>query len=262
MVHASIKEGIRACLAAKKSFEHNSLASLREAALAYKKEGSDVYVVVESLYSMDGDEAPLKELATLSNELGFALIVDEAHTTGLFGINGRGLIDECGVRDSVFISTHPCGKAIGAAGSFVCASEVVTSYLINKARTMIFTTALPPIVAATIIEVLKELKSSSAFREKVLSNAAFVRERLQGSLQKWKVSDGRSPIIPLIVGEDTTACAVADAMLERGFDIRPIRPPTVAEGTSRFRLTINALHTREQLEELCTAFIELETQYQ
>ncbi len=261
MVHASIKEGIRASLAAKKSFEHNSLSSLREMARAARKEGSDIYVVVESLYSMDGDEVPLQELAALCDELDLALIVDEAHATGLFGKDGRGLIDDYGVRDNVLVSTHPCGKAIAAAGSFVCASEVIISYLINKARTMIFTTALPPIVAATIIEVLKGFKEDAQLREQLLTNAAFFRQRLQRSLQQWRVSDGRSPIVPLIVGEDPVACAVSDALLERGFDIRPIRPPTVAEGTARFRITINALHTREQLEELCEALIALEQEY-
>src|SRR5579872_1548902 len=137
MVHASIKEGIHSSLAAKKSFEHNSVEFLRKAALSVKDAG-DIYVVIESLYSMDGDEAPLEEMAEVCSELGLHLIIDEAHATGLFGKHGRGLIDEKNVRDKILLSIHPCGKALASAGAFVCSSAIIKSYLINKARTMIF----------------------------------------------------------------------------------------------------------------------------
>jgi len=260
MVHASIKEGIHSSLAAKKSFEHNSVESLRAAALSIKDVGQ-IYVIVESLYSMDGDEAPLEEIAVVCNELGLSLIIDEAHATGLFGKHGRGLIDEKNVRDKILLSIHPCGKALAAAGAFVCSSEIIKSYLINKARTMIFTTALPPIVPATISEVLKEIKRNPSLITKAHHNADYIRKKLRAQLKKWIVSDGRSPIIPLIVGEDSVAVAVGDDMQKRGADIRPIRPPTVAEGTARFRITVNALHTKEELDLLCDGLIEVEKKY-
>jgi 8-amino-7-oxononanoate synthase len=260
MVHASIKEGIHSSLAAKKSFEHNSVSSLRKTAESIADAG-DIYVIIESLYSMDGDEAPLEEIAALCAELGLFLLIDEAHATGLFGKHGRGLIDENHVRDKILLSIHPCGKALAAAGAFVCSSEIIKSYLINKARTMIFTTALPPIVPATISEVLKEIKRNSSLITKVHHNADYVRHALRKGLKKWIVREGRSPIIPLIIGEDSVAVAVADEMQKRGADIRPIRPPTVAEGTARFRITVNALHDQGELDLLCTGLIEVEKMY-
>jgi len=260
MVHASIKEGIHSSLAGKKSFEHNSVTSLRAAAESMKA-GGTLYVIIESLYSMDGDEAPLEEIAALCNELGLFLIIDEAHATGLFGKHGRGLIDEKKIREKILLSIHPCGKALAAAGAFVCSSEIIKSYLINKARTMIFTTALPPVIPATISEVLKEIKRNPSLITKVHHNARYVRDRLQKNLKKWIVPEGRSPIIPLIVGEDAVAVAVADDMQKRGADIRPIRPPTVAEGTARFRITVSALHDEGELDLLCNGLIEVEQQY-
>jgi 8-amino-7-oxononanoate synthase len=260
MVHASIKEGIHSSLAAKKSFEHNSVEFLRKAALSVKDVG-DIYVVVESLYSMDGDEAPLEEIAEVCNELGLYLIVDEAHATGLYGKHGRGLIDEKKVRDKILLSIHPCGKALAAAGAFICSSAIIKSYLINKARTMIFTTALPPIVPATISEVLREIKRNPSLITTVHRNANYVRKKLQSNLKKWIVPEGRSPIIPLIVGDDKIACAVGDEMHKLGADIRPIRPPTVAEGTARFRITVNALHEQDELDLLCDGLIEIEKRY-
>jgi 8-amino-7-oxononanoate synthase len=262
MVHASIKEGIHASLAAKKTFEHNSIELLRTAAhSALSTQHSALYVVVESLYSMDGDEAPMKEIAEICEEFGMALIVDEAHATGLYGKHGRGLIDEKNVRDKILLSIHPCGKALAAAGAFVCSSAIVKSYLINKARTMIFTTALPPIIPATISEVLKEIKRNPKLITAVHHNANYVRKKLRNNLKKWIVPEGRSPIIPLIVGEDTVAVEVGEEMNRRGADIRPIRPPTVAEGTARFRITVNALHEQDELDLLCDGLIEIEGKY-
>jgi 8-amino-7-oxononanoate synthase len=260
MVHASIKEGIHSSLAAKKSFEHNSVEFLRKAALSIHDVG-DIYVVVESLYSMDGDEAPLEEIAAACNELGLHLIVDEAHATGLFGKHGRGLVDEKEIRDKILLSIHPCGKALASAGAFICSSAVIKSYLINRARTMIFTTSLPPIVPATISEVLREIKRNPSLISTVRHNANYVRNTLRSHLKKWIVPEGRSPIIPLIIGDDKIACTVGDEMQKRGADIRPIRPPTVPEGAARFRITVNALHEKEDLDLLCDGLIEIEKKY-
>ncbi|MEI8135569.1 MAG: 8-amino-7-oxononanoate synthase [bacterium] len=259
MVHASIKEGIHASLAAKKVVEHNSIEAIRKAASAWS--GGDIFVFVESLYSMDGDEAPLVEIANVCTELGLNLIVDEAHATGLYGKHGRGLVDEKNVREKILLSIHPCGKALASAGAFVCSSAIIKSYLINKARTMIFTTALPPMVPATISEVLREIKRNPSLITKVHHNANYVRKKLRTHLKKWIVPEGRSPIIPLIIGDDATSVIVGDEMLKRGVDIRPIRPPTVAEGTARFRITVNAMHEQGELDQLCDGLIELEKNY-
>lgn len=258
LVHASIKEGIRASIATKKSFEHNSVESLI-AALDASRSAEAIYVVVESLYSMDGDESPLAELAKLSRERGVSLIVDEAHATGLFGHEGRGLIDECDVRADVFASIHPCGKALAGAGAFVCGSSIVMSYLLNRARTMIFTTALPPIVAYTLTQAIEIIRAEPQRIARVSENAAYVRSRLMPVLRRWHVLAGRSPIIPFIIGGDEESVLVAEELHRRGMDVRPIRPPTVAEGSSRFRLTVNSEHTKAELDLLCDSLIELES---
>jgi 8-amino-7-oxononanoate synthase len=258
-VHASIKEGVRASLAKSVSFQHNSLDSLRAA--ASRLEAEHVFIVVESLYSMDGDEAPLRELASFAHDAKFSLVVDEAHATGIFGKHGQGLVDECGVRDQTLLSIHPCGKALASSGAFVASSELVRSYLLNKARTMIFTTALPPIIPAMLSAVIRKLASTDERIRTLFENSAFVRESLRNSLKTWTVPEGRSPIIPVIIGTDEMACAVGDELQRMGMDVRPIRPPTVAEGTARFRITINADHTQSELDLLVNSLTELEKKY-
>ena len=260
LVHASIREGIHASFAQKKSFAHNSLESLAAATKNFPG-AKNIYVVVESLYSMDGDESPLKEIASFCSRNDFLLIVDEAHATGIFGREGRGLIDEQDVRENIFLSVHPCGKALGSAGAFVCSSDLIKQYFINRARTMIFTTALPPIIAFQLSEVIREIKLHPELIERVHKNTTFVRTTLQEGLQQWKILPGRSPIVPLIIGSDEAACAVALELQEKNIDVRPIRPPTVAEGTSRFRMTISAIHRQDQLELLCESILSAEKRY-
>ncbi|HET9135292.1 MAG TPA: 8-amino-7-oxononanoate synthase [Candidatus Kapabacteria bacterium] len=260
LVHASIREGIHASLAAKKSFQHNSLETLESSIKTATGVGA-IYVVVESLYSMDGDESPLHDLAELCTAYGASLIVDEAHAAGLLGTHGSGLIDEAGIRDEVFISVYPCGKALASAGAFVCSSPIVKEYLINRARTMIFTTALPPLIPFQLSFTLKLIQERRDLREQVFKNAAIVRSSLQEHLNRWHVLPGRSPIIPLIIGDEEEAIAVGKALQGRGLDVRPIRPPTVAEGSSRFRLTVNALHTHAELQLLTDSIIGLEGQF-
>lgn len=258
-VHASIKEGVRASLAKSVSFHHNSLDSLHAA--ASRLEAEHIFIVVESLYSMDGDEAPLRELASFVKDSKFSLIVDEAHATGIFGKHGQGLVDEYGVRDKVLLSIHPCGKALASSGGFVASSDLIRSYLLNKARTMIFTTALPPLVPAMLSEVIRIISSSSDKIQKLHENSAFVRNSLRTTLRHWSVPEGRSPIIPVIIGTDEMACAVGDELQRLGMDVRPIRPPTVAEGTARFRITINADHKQSELDLLVNSLSELEKKY-
>jgi 8-amino-7-oxononanoate synthase len=254
MVHASIREGVKASQAESRSTAHNSLDDL-QTSLQIAHRG-DVYIVVESIYSMDGDEAPLKGLAELARRYNAKLIVDEAHSTGLYGETGAGLIEEYNIRDDVFISVHPCGKALGAAGCVVCADEVVIDYLINRARMMIFTTALPPVIAFQLMQAVNSITSSPELRKKVHQNTAAVREQLAGKI-KWKMLSGSSPIIIIIIGSDNEAVNVADELQSRGLDVRAIRPPTVADGQARLRITIHADHQPEQLKKLTDALIEL-----
>jgi 8-amino-7-oxononanoate synthase len=257
LVHASLKEGAHASVAEKRTFEHNSLASLRQVADNMRTSG-DTFVVIESIYSMDGDESPLAEIASFCVERGFVLIVDEAHGTGVLGQNGRGLIDELGLRSRVNISVHTCGKALGSAGGIVASNQLIKEYLINKARPFIYTTALPPIIPLQTIAALDLLEERGDLLAALHSNIASVRKTLTASLRNWRVIEGRSPIIAVIVGDDSTALNAARYLQSNGLDVRAIRPPTVPAGTARLRITIHADHTEAEIMRLCDSLIQAE----
>jgi 8-amino-7-oxononanoate synthase len=257
-VHASIKEGAHASLAQKFTFEHNSVESLRIVADRLLTDGN-VYVVVESIYSVDGDEAPLTEIATLCEERGYQLIVDEAHATGVVKRSGRGLVEELGLRSKVFATVHTCGKALGAAGALVASSTVVKEYLINKARPFIYTTALPPVIPWQIIGALDYLEARPDLLDQLQRNADYVRERLTGTLKRWQVIFGQSPIVAVVIGDDPEAVTAAAFLQESKLDVRAVRPPTVPDGTSRLRIVVHADHVTHELTRLCDTMIQIET---
>jgi 8-amino-7-oxononanoate synthase len=253
LVHASVHEGVRASLAEKRTFKHNSVESLASVPV----EKGDVYVVVDALYSMDGDEAPLRDITALCVEQGWTLIVDEAHSTGVFGDRGEGLVNEMALRGKPIISMHTFGKSLASQGAVVACSRTIKEYLINRSRPLIFSTALPPLMAAQVIAALDLLESDNSIVKSVACNANFVRSELKG-LTRWKIIDGRSPIVAVVIGDNPEALKAAQYMQNRSFDVRAIRPPSVPKGTSRLRVSIHADHTREQLEALCDAIKEAE----
>lgn len=255
LVHASVHEGVRASLAEKKTFKHNSVESLA----GVHVERGDVYVVVDALYSMDGDEAPLTELVALCEERGYILIVDEAHSTGVFGERGEGLVNERGLRTKNSISMHTFGKSLAAFGAVVACSRTVKEYLVNRARPLIFSTALPPLMAAQVIVALDLLENDNSAVSAVNRNAAFVRKELTGFM-RWNIIGGRSPIVAVVIGDNVEAVRAAQFMQSRGLDVRAIRPPSVPRGTSRLRLSVHADHTQEQLQQLCDTLKEAEAQ--
>ena len=259
LVHASLKEGAHASLAEKRIFEHNSLKSLQEAAGRIERKG-DIYVVVESIYSMDGDEAPLTEIAAFCAEQELILIVDEAHGTGVFANHGRGLIDELGLRQQTTISVHTCGKALGVAGAVIACNPLVKEYLINRARPFIYTTALPPLIPQQIMAVLDLLESQNDLFLALHTNVTLVRTTLTTNLRRWRLIPGRSPIVAVIIGEDAKAVKAASYLQERGLDVRAIRPPTVPMGTARLRIAIHADHTEADLRLLYDTLIAAEAE--
>ena len=244
--HASLIDGIRLSRAGKVIFRHldfEDLArSMRETDCAGQK-----FLVTESLFSMDGDIAPLDQYAALCWETGANLIVDEAHAVGVYGADGSGLIEEFGIADEVFLSINTAGKALGAAGAFVAGSDGAIEYLIQKARSFIFSTANVPAVADALKIAIEIAGIESERRARLLYLAKFLRAKLNEN--NIFVSADNSQIVPIIVGESEKTVRVAEKLQAEGFDVRAIRPPTVPENTSRLRVSLNANLTEEALED-------------
>ena len=220
LIHASAHEGMRLSRAESRAVAHNDVGAFEEAVRAAGGTGR-VWIVVESLYSMDGDIAPLETLAGMAGRHGAFLLIDEAHATGVLGPGGRGLAHGLEGRDNV-LTLHTCGKALGLSGALVCLPRVLREFLINRCRNFIFATAPSPLLAATI---------RAALAERV--------RRVGEALRRLAVAQpSGTHIQPVIVGSDKSALALAERMQAHGHDIRAIRPPTVPEGTARLRISL------------------------
>jgi 8-amino-7-oxononanoate synthase len=248
--HASLIDGLRLSPARRVIVPHCDVDGLRKLLAAEENTGRKL-VVTESLFSMDGDEAPLAEYAALCRETGAALIVDEAHAVGVYGAHGSGLIEEAGIADAVFVSVNTAGKALGVGGAFAAGSSVAMDYLVQRARPFIFSTAPPPAMASALEGALEVVAGEPQRRAKLLENAAFLRQRLLDL--GLRVPPGRSQIIPVMIGENEKAVAVAAALGEQGFDVRAIRPPSVPPGTARLRVSVNASLDQTTLERFAAA---------
>jgi len=230
LIHASAHEGMRLGRAATVAVPHNDTAAFADAIARWRAEGNKghVWIAVESLYSMDGDCAPLAELAELADRTDAFLIIDEAHATGVLGEQGRGLAAGMDGRDNV-VTLRTCGKALGCEGALVCCPRVLADILVNKARGFIFSTAPSPLAAAAVRASLALIRAQPERRERLAGLVAFAGTRLAAS---------GSQIIPVILGDDARTMEVAAELQRRGFDVRGIRPPTVPAGTSRLRVSL------------------------
>ncbi len=195
-------------------------------------------IVSESIFSMDGDCAPIADLVALAERYEAELIIDEAHATGVVGPQGRGLVAASGLADRVLVTLHPCGKALAAMGCFVCCSEKLKQYLINRARTFVFSTALPPYMAAQIRTAIRIAAASDQERSDLAALAAFLRNKLRDA--GFDVGSGDTQIVPVFLGDNERAVRFSVLLNRAGFGVRPIRPPSVPAGTSRLRLSLNA----------------------
>ncbi len=240
--HASLRDGIRLSLAKRVVFPHNDAAALARRVESARGQGQ-LFVVTESLFSMDGDRSPLAAYAKICRATGALLIVDEAHAVGIRGPNGSGLIEESGIAADVLVSINSAGKALGVAGAFVAGPAWAIEYLAQRARSFVFSTAPPPAVADAIETSLTIVTEEPERRAQLRRRAAFLRERLGEA--GITAPGGDTPIIPIVLGRNDRAIAVADALHAEGFDVRAIRPPTVPAGTARLRVSVNA-----QLEEV------------
>lgn len=253
LVHASIHDGLKLSAAQAIPFPHNDLEALQD---QLKQQAAEtVFVVVESVYSMDGDQAPLKELADMCTAFGAALIVDEAHSTGSFGHYGEGLCTALGIQEQVFARVYTFGKAIGSHGAAVAGSRLLYDYLFNYARPLIYTTTLPPHTIQTVLAAYQELQTTgeqllAALRERI----QYFKDRLASILTKVEAHiqyiESSSPIQCLIIPGNAAVSQVANRLQAAGFDVRPIRKPTVAAGQERLRICLHVHNTSEELEQL------------
>ena len=234
--HASLIDGVRLSRASRVVFPHNDVEALANLLESTSCAGQR-FVVIESLFSMDGDEAPLVEFAELCRRTGAALIVDEAHAVGVYGERGTGLIEASGVSSDVLVSINPAGKALGVGGACVTGAAWAIEYLVQRARPFIFSTASPPATAYALLESLNVVRDEPERRVRLRVLSSELRARLADA--GHQVAQGPSHIVPVLIGGAETALVVAAALQAEGFDVRAIRPPTVPVGTSRLRVSVN-----------------------
>jgi 8-amino-7-oxononanoate synthase len=255
LVHASIHEGARAGRAAFRFNAHNDVNSVEKVTRAWRSEGGKgrVWIVAESLYSMDGDFAPLEALSEIADRHDAFLVVDEAHATGVFGPSGRGLTAAYEGRENL-IAIHTCGKALGAAGALVTTTNLLRDFIVNRCRPFIFSTAPSPLMAVAVEAALTILREEPEHQQRLTRLIAFAGEEI-GARQGWHLSG--SQIIPYIVGDNARAMALASALQARGFDIRGIRPPTVPVGTARLRISLTNNVDENDVRAMLEALAEL-----
>ncbi|MDP9195683.1 MAG: 8-amino-7-oxononanoate synthase [Pseudomonadota bacterium] len=228
LIHASLRDGIEASFARSIKVPHNDLQAFEDALKHIDK--GHAWIVVESVYSMDGDCAPVKDLLALAEKYNAFLVVDEAHATGIFGPGGRGLTE--GLAHDRLITVHTCGKALGVAGGLVCGSADVIDMLVNKARPFVYSTAPMPLQALLVRHALELIEKEPERRQRLLALCDYAAKALP-------VRPSSTQIFPVILGDDQKALDAAAYLQIHGFDIRAIRPPTVPEGTARLRLSLN-----------------------
>jgi len=250
--HASTYDGAKLASVPLLRFAHNDVADL--ARQLDRSEGARRRVVcVESVYSMDGDEAPLVAIQALCHARGALLVVDEAHAIGVLGPGGRGLCAELGVVPDLRVGT--CSKSLGAQGGFVCGDRDLVELIVNRGRAFIFSTALAPSSAGAAVAVLDLLRDRPQLPAELLVAAAEVRQGLRA--QGWEVPEGRSPIVPVVVGDERAALDLSAALRARGHFAPAIRPPTVPAGACRLRLTATLAHKPVDRRRLLKVMAEL-----
>jgi 8-amino-7-oxononanoate synthase len=247
LIHASFRDGLEPARIAAIEAPHNNVAAMDDIIRGWRAGGGkgQVWIAAETLYSMDGDAAPLAELVWLAAQHDAMLLLDEAHATGVHGKQGRGLGAAYEGAPNI-ISLHTCGKALGAAGALVCLPRLYRDFMVNRGRAFIYSTAPSPLMAAVVRASLKIIAGAEQERAQL---AALVRHAETG-LKEMGLRVSGSQIQPVVIGEDTRAMALAAALQARGHDIRAIRPPTVPEGTARLRLALTLHVTAADLDVL------------
>ncbi|HCE06002.1 MAG TPA: 8-amino-7-oxononanoate synthase [Verrucomicrobiales bacterium] len=253
LVHACLVDAARLSGAKLRVFKHNDLADLESILQwAYEREGNTL-VITESVFSMDGDLAPVRDLVQLKNRYGAWLMLDEAHATGLYGEGRRGIAEEMDVADGVEVQLGTLGKALGAAGGYICGSQALIDMLVNRARSFIFSTAPVPaqLSAAKRGVELVQSNEGEALRKRLWANVDALKNGL--IQQGWKLPVVRSAIMPLMIGDEREALALAERLGDAGVWVPAMRYPTVARGAARLRITVSAAHQPKHLDALLEA---------
>jgi len=248
--HASLIDGCRLSRADVQIFPHRDCEHLAELLAAAPGEQRKL-IVTDSVFSMDGDLAPLPQLVELAESFEAMLLIDEAHATGVFGHGGRGLAEQLGVEDRVHVRVGTLSKALGSLGGFVCGSRPLIDWLMNRARPYVFSTALPPPVCAAAIAALHAIAEEPRHGRELLRTADRFRGRLNE--QGWRTGGTASQIIPLIIGDAAETMRLSAALNRKGMLVPGIRPPSVPAGQSLLRISLSRAHTEEMLESLLAA---------
>lgn len=252
--HASIIDGVRLSGAAKIIYPHADLRAIEQGLRARSAERGATVIVSESVFSMEGDVAPVGEILSLARKYGAEVILDEAHATGVCGPEGRGVAAEYVRQPEILAVMHTCGKALGSAGGFVCSTEAVKQYLVNRARPFVFSTAMPPYFAGQIRTALKLARAADGQRAHLREISARLRKLL--SAAGLDCGTSATQIIPVILGSNEAALHVAEILRDNGFAAKAVRPPTVPDGTARIRISLTSQITFEQIDRLAAVVIE------
>ena len=249
--HASIIDGARLSRAEVWVYRHKDMNHLED--LLKRSNHRRKLIVSDGVFSMEGDIAPLRELKELSDKYGAILVIDDAHGTGVLGKEGRGIAEHFGLLGQIDVQMGTLGKALGIMGAFVAGEAVLVEYLLNRARTFMYTTSLPPVVVGMAKEALRILKEEPWRREKLWENTRLFRE---GAKRLGFRVLGETPIVPIVIGDDELTMRFSAALFEMGIYVQGIRPPTVPPGTSRLRFSISALHSKSDIERALFALKE------
>lgn len=256
--HASIIDGVILSQAKFKRYPHNDMEALEEmlrSATGFRRRG----IITDSVFSMDGDIAPLGKIVDIARKYDCLVMIDEAHALGVMGKNGRGLAEHFGVEDKIDIQMGTLSKAAGSFGAYCCGSKELIDLLVNKARSFIYTTAMPPAVAAAARKAVEIIRDEPALRQRLWANTDYFQKAVVAmgfntfsSSRRPDVPvrgepNGQTPIVPIVVGESGVAVEFSKRLLGQGIFVSAIRPPTVPRNTARLRLTVTAAHTREDL---------------
>jgi len=252
--HASIIDGVRQSGAKLFRFGHNDLDHLDSLLKKESHKFKNCLIVTETVFSMDGDKPPLKELVSIKDRYGCFLMVDEAHATGIFGQNGAGVVEEEGLCDEIELIMGTFSKALGSFGAYLACSKKIKEYLVNSCRSFIYSTALPPAIMAANIEALNIVRDEPSRRRELLANADYFRGKLQENGFDVR---GESQIVPLIVPDSSKAAQLSCQLQQGGYWVLPVRPPTVPAGQSRLRFSLTFHHSRQVLEALANLIVEI-----
>ena len=252
--HASIYDGCLLSGAKVIRFRHNDMDHLQQILHEKRSQYNRALVVVESIYSMDGDRCPLKDLVDLKKQNDFLLMVDEAHATGIYGSHGGGVIEEEGVVDGVDVAMGTFGKALGSYGAYVATSKQMVDYLVNKARSFIYATGLPPAVIGATLAALHLVKTEPELRQGLHEKVAFFKKQIRKNGLKDDL--GPSQIIPIMVGDSAKALALSEQLRNNRIFVKAVRPPTVPENTARLRFSITRFHQEEDLKSCARLLVQ------